>query len=535
MKGKTLLSLAIVISMMLAALPLVAVKASPTSMEISFENGLNAITKNVCNNFVATVEIVGAPAMTQYIVELDWDPAVLELETGTEGDFTQGPFLGGAIFLVTLSVDPGHVDEVTEARLTGTKSGSGDAFYIAFHAKGPGVTEITLVRHLMYNGLIPIANDAINGTVTVLPPPATPPDAEFTPDAGTRIPVCTDVVLDGTMSVDGHDTVIVDEDCPIVQWRWDIDFHNGSPIVTLYGDIAGFHCDGPGMVTINLTVYAPDPHPPSAPDYDEYNSEIHVIYQEAAAVGCQLDVFTDRGGGSPDAPEIFGKYPFPWGWSDAYGPQEEVCVYAKITYNEEPVEYKPVGFEMIDKTGTSRDFRTAFTNSSGIAKVCFRIPWEGSHAEDLFGVWTIYGTADIAGTIQTDLVKFKFGYIVSIKSVTVTPFTVYKYPKMPYNITIDIELNNISFEHVDVLLTMVASDNCTVPVGVAVKVAFRVHPGHQVQCVPGVTATWDRITIPPWAFVGSATVYVNVFTDYPSAGGIPYCPEKSAAFSIGKT
>ena len=40
------------------------------------------------------------------------------------------------------------------------------------------------------------------------------------------------------------------------------------------------------------------------------------------------------------------------------------------------------------------------------------------------------------------------------------------------------------------------------------------------------------VTIPTWAFVGKATVYIDILTNTPSADGVPYCPEKVANFQI---
>ena len=519
MKGKTLLSLAIVISMMLAVLPLVAVKASPTTVEVRFENGTNESPNYApCTYFTVEIWITDTPDITQYIIEFTWDTAVLELATGTDTDVHKGTFLAGDVFLVTIS-GAGLIEEVTEAKLAGTKSGSGLLFTIDFHCKAIGDTTIAFVRSVLLNGLVLVPCDPINGIVHQPPPPATPPIAKIAePLQGAMIEVCTNVTLDGSTSTDGYDTLPdPGHSCPITEWKWELDFGNdGSIDLTLYGEITEFHCDGPGVVKINLTVTAPDLTPPTAPDYVDHSSKVITIMQVMPSLGPAIDVFTDRGGEGP-----LGDYPF--GWSDAYGPQEEVCVYAKVTYNDEPVEYKPVGFEMIRPDGTSVDYRVAFTNASGIAKVCFRIPWEGHDAELLFGNWSIVGTVDVAGTIVTDTVKFRFGYIIDIVGITVTPDTLYKLDTM----TIDVDLQSISMIGYNVFLTMVACDECGVPIGVATD-AFTVAPEDGMSL-------GNTITIPSWAFVGLGTIYVNVFTAPPSAGGVPYCPEDTALFTILKT
>ena len=40
------------------------------------------------------------------------------------------------------------------------------------------------------------------------------------------------------------------------------------------------------------------------------------------------------------------------------------------------------------------------------------------------------------------------------------------------------------------------------------------------------------ITIPSWAYVGTATVYVDVMTGLPTAGGVPLCPQETGTFQI---
>jgi len=535
MKGKTLLSLAIVISMLLSVLPLVAVRASPTDVKVVFENDTQAITKSVGSLFRVDIEVFGAPEITQWIIELTWDSAVLELEHAPPSklDVKEGDFLNSVaatVFLVKPTV-LGGIPEATSSTLDLTpNSGDGLLMYVLnFKAKAPGVSPITLVRHILIDGRdVPptqYANTAFDGTVTVPAPPATPPDADIlTPADGALVPVCNDVILDGSTSTDGYDTLPPPgESCPITEWKWEIDIGNDGIIdLTLYDEVTSFHCDGPGVVKITLTVTAPDPTPPAAGSYVDHNSESHLIMQVTPSVGAAIDVYTDRNGIGP-----LGVYPF--GWSDAYGPQEEVCVYAKVTYNDEPVEYKPVGFEVIDPFGESRDYRVAFTDADGIATVCFRIPWEGSDAEDFFGVWSIVGTVDVAGTVVSDTVKFKFGYILSINAIYVHNSPLYKGDIL----NVDVDINSISMVPHDAFLTIVACDEPGVPVGLATAfITVDAEDGWEENNLLGVHGI---LGIPSWAFVGTGTIYVNLFTAAPSLGGVPYCPEETAIFIILKT
>jgi hypothetical protein len=405
-------------------------------------------------------------------------------------------------------------------------SGSGYLCSITFHAikPTPQPTEIIIWKpnlegeSYLLNVDVLVEFTPINGFVTILPPPATKPNAEFTPPPPTQFTVPVDVTLDGSASTDGYDTLPAPgHACPITDWKWDIDFGNdGSIEDTVHGEVVVYHFDNPGIVGITLTVYAPDPTPPSAPDYVDTDSEKHVIMLLTPVVGADIDVFTDRGGE--------GKLgPYPFGWSDAYGPQEEVHVCAKVTYNGEPVEYKPVAFEIIDPNGKTRDYRSNFTDANGITCVTFRIPWEGSNAKDLFGNWSIVGTVDVAGAVVSDTVMFKFGWILEIRGITVIGSPLHKGETM----TIDVDIKSISMNPKDTFITVVAYDECGVPIGLA-KSDFTVDP--EDGLAQGFT-----ITIPRWAFVGTGTIYVNLFTAAPSAGGVPYCPEKTAIFIILKT
>jgi hypothetical protein len=268
-------------------------------------------------------------------------------------------------------------------------------------------------------------------------------------------------------------------------------------------------------------VTAPDPTPPTANGYVPTDSETITILQVAPSLGPAIDIYTTRGGTGIFVDAEDG--PYPYHWSDAYGPQEEVCVYAKVTYNDEPVEYKPVVFEVIDALGNAQDFRVVFTDANGIAAACFRIPWQGSDAEALFGNWSILGVVSISEIEVHDVVKFKFGYILSIRGITVDPMSLHKGETM----TIDVDIQSISMTPHDTVLTISACDECGVPIGLAYAL-FTVDPED------GFSAG-HTITIPQWAYVGMGTIYVNLLTNWPQYSGVPYCPEETTPFIVLKT
>jgi hypothetical protein len=80
--------------------------------------------------------------------------------------------------------------------------------------------------------------------------------------------------------------------------------------------------------------------------------------------------------------------------SDVFTPQEEVILYAKVTYNDMPIENKLVSFQVINPLGESVMFKTDSTSEDGIATASFRLPDGGN--ETFFGVWSVFATVDIA-------------------------------------------------------------------------------------------------------------------------------------------
>jgi hypothetical protein len=243
-------------------------------------------------------------------------------------------------------------------------------------------------------------------------------------------------------------------------------------------------------------------------------------------MGPDIDVYTQhpephsgKGKGcDKDTGEEYGPYgDYPWqtwaAMSDAFGPQEEVTICAKVTYNDEPVENKMVAFEIRDPSDNVVAWRSAPTNGSGIACVSFRIPWKGADAEDVFGGWLIMATVDIAEDVVMDKCRFRFGYIVNIHDIDVSPPSLYKLDEL----TIVLNLTNIAFTPKNVFVTVVAYDECGVPIA-----KF----GSPATVNPVYWPTpYIVLTIPKWAFVGTGTIYANVFDASPYLFGTPMCPE----------
>jgi len=287
-------------------------------------------------------------------------------------------------------------------------------------------------------------------------------------------------------------------------------------------------------VEVTLTVYAPDCDPSDRhPDFIDTDLVTNIIHILPPIMGADIDVYTQRGGTGKGCDKDtgveygpYGTFPFQtWSaMSDSFGPQEEVTICAKVTYNDEPVENKLVAFEVWDPSNTTVIYREAATDENGTACVSFRIPWKGASADSEFGAWLIIATVDIAEHVVMDKCRFRFGYLVYITGVAVDPASLHKLEDLSITVT----LGNIALTSKDVFVTIVLYDECGVPIN---------HFGSMVTVTPiSKVCPVVTLTIPKWAFVGTGKIYVNVFDAPPYLMGTPMCPEDSSgSFQILNT
>ncbi len=108
--------------------------------------------------------------------------------------------------------------------------------------------------------------------------------------------------------------------------------------------------------------------------------------------------------------DVYTQYPYPHGGqgpnepSDPFAPQDEVILFAFVTYNLWPVEGKFVAFKISDPTGETFDLVTAVTDKDGVASISFRIPRPD---QDVLGSWSVLGTVDIGDEVYTDTLTFE--------------------------------------------------------------------------------------------------------------------------------
>jgi len=103
---------------------------------------------------------------------------------------------------------------------------------------------------------------------------------------------------------------------------------------------------------------------------------------------------------------------------DMFWPQKEVCLCAEVTYNLWPEQQKDVAFEVIDPYGAVYTLLCTRTDSTGLAMICFRLPWMCDDPEYYFGEWTVIASVDVACEHINDTMTFKYDYMVHIWKVT---------------------------------------------------------------------------------------------------------------------
>jgi hypothetical protein len=556
MKGKTILSLAIVLSMMLSIMPMMVAHAVPEPKIYVKPTGSswNAVTSRwellgpppgVGETFKTSILIEDCDASGAFdgcwswMIRLQWDPAVLAVHA--RADVKEGGFLKDVNPDTSFRFyDPdnvtGRLTEVTgRFNIELEATGDGTLFEVTFTVLAAGSTEIYVYQY----DFVDYDNDPMptptlyRGYFSIPPPPPHGPVAKFTPATCNQFFVGDFIDLVST-STPGWDTL---PDPPggqtedIASWVWEVDFLNGT-VLEFRGETVddAFQCDRPGDVEITLTVTAPDTHEPTHPDYDPIASATHTIHQVSRPTGAVIDVWTDKGGEGlginwdVDPPV---QWPWPTAWSDAYAPQEEVTVYAKVTYNEDPVCNKPVAFEVKDPTLTGVVYRTVFTNGSGIATFTYRNIWtctSGFNLTHNYDVYEIWASVSVSEIQKLDVVKYRYGWLVQIESID-APAQVDK----DADLTLYVYLKNIlHWSDKTVYMTVTVYDECGVPVAVAKLPALT---------VPADALDWDpmfTLHIPKWAYRGGGMIYVNLFTAAPQDGGVPVCPEGTSRIWIGR-
>ncbi len=239
--------------------------------------------------------------------------------------------------------------------------------------------------------------------------------------------------------------------------------------------------------------------------------------------GRKIDLYTQKqpfNGKGPNQP------------SDSFQPQEEVFLYALVTYNEAPIQNKLVAFQVdgprpSDGTDPIRIILSSTTNESGIASVSFRIPTPIKGGEALvIGEWFAIATVDIAEVIVNDTLTFRVDYGVKILNVA----------------TLNSNLNTQTmFLRKESAIFKIMAENT----GLTSKKVFFTVNVIDASATSIIHAEFEQILnpgqnnlqtapcqIPENSKIGEAVVHVNALTAPANEGGTLYGPEATTTFKI---
>jgi parallel beta-helix repeat protein len=287
----------------------------------------------------------------------------------------------------------------------------------------------------------------------------------------------------------------------IIRYEWD--FGDGAPKVIESDPVTTHVFNSPGNYTVTLTVT-------NREGLMDATSKLVTVLP----FRLEIDVYTSKepfSGKGPNMP------------SDAFAPQEEVILYANVTYNDSPVPDKTVYFSVYEPDATEPFiYRSNSTDGEGCTEVSFRLS-----TTPPFGTYRVLASVEVSGNIVQDTLTFKVGWIVEIMSIETVDS--YGNPSNAFRkgetVHFSIILENIAFTSKNVTLTMVIYDEKETPIGVA-DIQLRVDPGWME--LPLIIS----IDIPGWSVVGTAQAFSNAYTDFLWMNGTPYCPEKSASILI---
>jgi PKD repeat protein len=185
---------------------------------------------------------------------------------------------------------------------------------------------------------------------------------------------------------------------------------NGS--IILYSWDFGDNTTGTGMV-IEKSYTLPNNYTVTLTVTDSLglnDTTFKIITVLPVPVEACLDLYNQKGGFGRNQP------------SGNFAPGEIVVLTALVTYNNEPVEYKPVAFEVRDALGEVVLYRSAMTDEEGLAKIDFAI--RRDCLPNIFGIWMAIATSSVSQQEVSDTLTFRvFGPFLDIFTQQPEPYS----------------------------------------------------------------------------------------------------------------
>jgi len=289
-----------------------------------------------------------------------------------------------------------------------------------------------------------------------------------------------------------------------------VEFQNSSIFGSFNGQVISFQATSLGYLKVTLIVTAPDTNSAPSSSYTSTATTFAWIQVKTPQQLASIDVFTDKGGIGHDVN------------SGTYYPGDLVKVDALVNYNNAPVATGTlVGFAVFYPNGTVAALNVDPTNSTGYAYMEFRIPLSTSNPESSIGQWSIVASAQVGSVVETDTVNFT----CAAKPITVISITGIQLPASVTRSGI-LKLNVTAQGLTSTLLL-------SVTVLDAQEVPIACYTANVAPSKGGAPMTIPvSISIPSWAYVGTATVYADLMTSLPTTGGVPSCPQKTGTLQI---
>jgi hypothetical protein len=491
-------------------------------------------------------------------IGVTWNPSVLECTGVTEGSYLSS---GGATLFAPGFIDNylGKVDAgISDAYSTQISDSvsSGVLCTLSFQILSYGNSALgltagtpgTLVNDNLPAQVITPTPVLTGATYSWTPAPATGPVAAITTEGSpfgagnTQTLTNYAITFDGTPSQPGQNTIPPGQSCPITTYAWSITLIGGTivtastPTVALTATQVGMN---PGTITATLTVTAPSPTNTPAPTYTETSTTtFSLTVLPPLPAGWNnwsngiLDIWTQNGGQGLGAD------------CTSFGPQQLVDLTALVTFNGAPVALKTVSFD-IYLNGVYIDVVTATTNANGYATTSYRLPWQDSNPTSYFGTVTVTGSVDVSQVTLTDSCQFYYGYQLSLQGINgAAPVTitngVYSNGVGPVffrnyaglnTLTLTADVVSFNWTPTPFYLTATVFDTNNVPVSCQVLAETAPACGNTPTGWNGQAYTMT-LTLPTWAFVGPATVEVNILNNTPANNGLAFSPQQSASLYI---
>ncbi|MCS7124413.1 MAG: hypothetical protein NZ932_03225 [Candidatus Bathyarchaeota archaeon] len=105
---------------------------------------------------------------------------------------------------------------------------------------------------------------------------------------------------------------------------------------------------------------------------------------------------------------------------------EPIYLVSLVTYNDCPVRWKLVAFEVRNPMDEIVLIRTAVTDENGLATIWFRTPVLPISN----GTWTAISTVDVAGTVVLDTISFQVSFIMPVGGNSYSMMAEYEFEKI---------------------------------------------------------------------------------------------------------